>query len=108
MQRGDAADALHFLVKGDVSVVVKIPDGSYKRLSTLSPGMGFGESALILGGVRSADVRADTTVECYALCASAFASLEIERPKLMIGLPINLLRSNNEMLVRLTSEVAAL
>ncbi len=70
--------------------------------------MGFGESALIAGGVRSADVRADSAVECYALTANAFASLERERPRLMIGLLMNLLRSGNETSARLTAEVAAL
>ncbi|HTK97087.1 MAG TPA: glutaminase A [Pseudomonadales bacterium] len=108
VHRGDPADALYFLVKGDVSVVVELPKGGYKRLSTLTPGMGFGESALIAGGVRSADVRADSAVECYALTATAFGKLERDRPRLMIGLLMNLLRSGNEMSARLTSEVAAL
>ena len=40
--------------------MVELPKGGYKRLSTLTPGMGFGEAALIAGGVRSADVRADS------------------------------------------------
>ena len=108
VHRGDPADALYFLVKGDVSVVVELPKGGYKRLSTLTPGMGFGESALIAGGVRSADVRADSAVECYALTTTAFGNLERERPRLMIGLLMNLLRSGTEMSARLTAEVAAL
>ncbi len=108
VHRGDPADALYFLVKGDVSVVVDLPKGGHKRLSTLTPGMGFGETALIAGGVRSADVRADSAVECYALTAKAFASLERECPRLMIGLLMNLLRSGNETSARLTAEVAAL
>ncbi len=108
VHRGDPADALYFLVKGDVSVVVDLPKGGYKRLSTLTPGMGFGESALIAGGVRSADVRADSPVECYALTTTAFGKLERERPRLMIGLLMNLLRSGTETSARLTAEVAAL
>jgi glutaminase len=108
VRRGDAADALYFLVRGDVSVTVDLPEGGYKRLSTLSPGMGFGELALIAGGVRSADVRADTLVECRALPAAVFASLEYERPGLMVKLLMNLLRSSTETSGRLTAEVAAL
>jgi glutaminase len=108
VRKGDAADALFFLVRGEVSVVVGLADGGFKRLSTLSPGMGFGESALIAGGVRSADVRADTAVECYALSSQRFAALECERPTLMIRLLINLLRSSAEISARLTAEVAAL
>lgn len=41
VQRGDPADELYFLVKGDVSVVVELPKGGYKRLSTLTPGIGI-------------------------------------------------------------------
>lgn len=108
LRRGDAADALFFLMRGEVSVIVELPQGGYKRLSTLSAGMGFGESALTAGGVRSADVRADTAVECCMLTAEAFARLELERPSLMIRLMYNLLESITQTAVRLTTEVAAL
>jgi glutaminase len=108
VRRGDAADALYFLMRGEVSVIVELPQGGFKRLSTLSAGMGFGESALIAGGVRSADVRADTAVDCCTLGAEAFARLEHERPSLMIRLLHNLLHSTANTAVRLTSEVAAL
>jgi glutaminase len=97
-----------FLMRGEVSVIVELPQGGYKRLSTLSAGMGFGESALTAGGVRSADVRADTAVECCMLAAEAFARLELERPSLMIRLMYNLLESITQTAVRLTTEVAAL
>jgi glutaminase len=108
VRRGDAADTLYFLMRGEVSVIVELAQGGYKRLSTLSAGMGFGESALIAGGVRSADVRADTAVECCTLSAEAFARLEHERPSLMIRLLHNLLHSTANTAVRLTAEVAAL
>jgi glutaminase len=108
VRRGDAADALYLLMRGEVSVIVELPQGGFKRLATLSPGMSFGESALLAGGVRSADVRADTAVECCTLGAAAFARLERERPSLMIRLMHNLLHSSNDTAVRLTTEVAAL
>lgn len=108
VRRGDAADALYFLMRGEVSVIVALAQGGFKRLSTLSAGMGFGESALTAGGVRSADVRADTEVQCCTLSASAFARLEHERPSLVIRLLRNLMQGSNETAVRLTAEVAAL
>ena len=108
LRRGDVADKVYFLVRGEVSVIVELPQGGFKRLSTLSAGMGFGESALIAGGVRSADVRADTAVECCTLSADAFARLEHECPGLMIRLMHNLLHSITNTAVRLTAEVAAL
>jgi glutaminase len=106
--RGEVADALYFLLKGEVSVVVELRDGSVRRLATLVAGMSFGESALMVGGVRSADVRADTAVECCLLDRHEFARLERERPSLMIGLLRNLVHSITETSVRLTAEVAAL
>ncbi len=108
VRRGDAADALYFLMRGEVSVIVELPQGGFKRLSTLSAGMGFGESALIAGGVRSANVRGDTAVDCCTLSAEAFGRLEQERPSLMIRLLHNLLQSTTNTAVRLTAEVAAL
>jgi glutaminase len=108
LRRGEAADALYFLMRGEVSVIVDLPQGGHKRLSTMSAGMGFGESALIAGGVRSADVRADTAVECRTLAAGAFADLERDCPSLMIRLMHNLLQSTANTAARLTAEVAAL
>jgi len=108
LRRGDPADDLFFLVRGEVSVVVDLPQGGSKRLSTLSAGMSFGELALIAGGARSADVRADSAVECCVLGAAAFAALEHERPSLMIRLLHNLLQGMQRTTVRLTREVAAL
>jgi len=70
---GELADALYLLAQGEVSVIAPLPQGGHKRLSTLQAGMTFGEAALIAGGHRSADVRADTAVVCWALSTEAFA-----------------------------------
>ena len=61
-------------------MVVELPQGGFKRLSTLSGGMGFGEAALLAGGLRTADVRADTDVECATLDAGAFQRLRQDAP----------------------------
>ncbi len=108
VQRGDPADAVYFLLAGEVSVIVELSAGDTKRLSTLSAGMGFGESALVAGGLRSADVRADTPVQCRVLAADAFRHLEQTRPSLAIRLLHNLLHSATRTTLRLTREVAAL
>jgi len=105
---GDAADTLYFLMRGEVSVLVELPHGGYKRLATLSAGMSFGEAALVAGGARTADVRADMTVECCALSAGCFAQIERDQPLLALALMRNLLRSSTETAMRLTAEVAAL
>jgi glutaminase len=108
VRRGDTADALYFLLRGQVSVVVELPQGGVKRLATLSAGMGFGESAVLNGGLRTADVRADSDVLCAVLDAAAFHRLRDECPGLMVTLLHNLLRSANETIGRLTTEIAAL
>ena len=66
---GDPAASLFFLQSGMVSV--KLRSGA--RLASISPGMAFGEMALI-ERERSADVWADTAVQCLELPLSAYAS----------------------------------
>ena len=108
VQRGDAADRLYFLMRGEVSVVLALPAGGQQRLSTLTAGMGFGELAALAGGQRSADVRADTAVECWTLGRDALASIERERPQLALCLMHNLLLGAVETVRRLTADVASL
>lgn len=108
VQRGDPADALFLVAAGEVSVVVNLPGGGTKRLSTLTAGMCFGEGALLAGGVRTADVRADTPVDCWALPATTFAALRRDHPALAATLLHNLLGTAWETIARLTAEVAAL
>jgi CRP-like cAMP-binding protein len=108
VQRGDVADRLYFLLRGEVSVVLAQAAGGHQRLSTLTAGMGFGELAVFAGGVRSADVRADTTVECWILHRVALARVERERPSLALVVMRNLLASTIETVRRLTADVASL
>ena len=89
-------------------MVLPMPPGGQRRLSTLSAGMGFGELAAITGGQRSADVRADVAVECWTLGVHALARIEIERPALALRLMHNLLLGTAEIVRRLTADVAAL
>jgi glutaminase len=108
VQRGEAADRLYFLMRGEVSVVLTLPAGSQQRLSTLTAGMGFGELATLAGGLRTADVRADTSVECWTLGRDALARIEHERAPLALCLLHNLLLGTVETVRRLTAEVASL
>ena len=108
LRRGDAADAVYLLLRGQVSVVVELPAGGHKRLATLVAGMSFGELGLLAGGVRTADVRADTAVECATLDAATLERLQRERPALAIAVLRNLLESATRTAVQLTTEVAAL
>lgn len=108
VSKGDAADALFLVMRGEASVVIELPAGTWRRLSTLSAGMSFGEAALMPGAVRTAHVRADTPLECLKLAAATLAQLETDHPRLALRLLRNLLVSSNETAGRLTAEVAAL
>ncbi|MEO0852225.1 MAG: glutaminase A [Cyanobacteria bacterium J06648_11] len=108
LKRGSSADKLYLLLSGEVSVVVALADGRLRRLSTLAAGMAFGELASVARTTRSADVRADTPVECYALSTAALQTLERTQPAIALVLMQNMLRSAHRMVNRLNQEVASL
>jgi glutaminase len=87
---GDEARNLFFLARGAVSVLITLPSGARKRLATFSPGMAFGEMAVIDGAPRSAMVRADTEVECDLLAVEDLVRLAQSHPAIKIKLLENL------------------
>jgi glutaminase len=108
LQRGDAADRMYFLTTGEVSVTIDLPSGQLKRLATFSPGMVFGELAIVDRGPRTADVRADTRVECLALTSDALESIGVAHPRIQATILGNLLRNASRMVTRLNSEIGTL
>jgi glutaminase len=107
VRRGETADRLFLIVSGRLSVTVEV-GGGIRRLSTLSGGMLFGELSLIGREERSADVHADTMVECLVLEADDFDRLTVDDPVLACSLLSNLLRVVGRTARRMTSEVALL
>jgi glutaminase len=108
VRKGEQADEIFLLMSGEVSVIVELPNGQIKRLSTLSPGMAFGELAVVNRTVRSADVRADEPVECYVLSMATFDELGETNPLLKMTLLQNLLRNVSRMLTMVEREVTTL
>lgn len=108
IRKGDRADIIYFLTRGAVSITITLPGGNIKRLSTLAPGMMFGELAIIDRTDRSADVCADTAVECYALALADFDALDQTHPALKSILLQNMLRTLSQTVRRLSNEVRAL
>lgn len=90
VQFGAPAGELFFLVSGSACVTVPGADGSHKRLATFSPGMAFGEMALLDRAPRSATVIADTDVQCDLLSLQDFDRLRKEHPQIQITLLRNL------------------
>jgi sulfate permease, SulP family len=84
IKRGEAGDALYFVERGEVSVMVRLENGQRKRLRTLGAGSLVGEMALYSGQPRSADVVAETPCRAYRLSAERFARLEREDPAVVI------------------------
>jgi glutaminase len=107
VRRGESGDRLFLIMSGRLSVTIDIP-GGVRRLSTLSSGMVFGELSLIGRETRTADVHADTVVECLVLEADAFDQLTVEQPSLACVLLANLLRVVGRTARRMTGEVALL
>jgi glutaminase len=108
VRRGDPADRFFLLSRGRVSVTVDLPGEGQRRLATLSPGMPFGELAVVARTERTADVRADTPVECFALSIDRFERLGASDPAIKLVVLENLLRGATRTVARLSREVAAL
>jgi glutaminase len=82
---GEVASSLFFLQRGMVSV--KLPSGV--RLASLDEGMEFGEMTL-LDEPRSADVWADSNVECLELPIAEFNRFRREHPRIAERIARNL------------------
>lgn len=108
VRKGDPADRLFFIISGECSATFDLSNGQQKRLSTISPGMAFGEAGMLAGGTRTADVRADSGLECLVLTREDFDRMGREDPALQNALLRGLLRVSSGITDRLTREVAAL
>jgi glutaminase len=109
VRRGDVAEELFLVVGGRLSVVVDRPGGgSAHRLTTLAEGTVFGELAFVARETRTADVYADTMVDCLVLGAGAFEHLMANEPRAAAAVLANLLRVVGATARRLTDELALL
>ena len=105
---GDPADSLFFLASGQVSVSIDLAGGASRRLTTCTPGMLFGEMAILERRPRSAMVKADTPVECWELAIADFEHLTATHPEIKAKLLENFARSLSMRVRRLTDEVRTL
>jgi len=90
IKAGEPARELFLLTRGVVSVFLPLEDGRRKRLATFSPGMVFGEMAMIDHAPRSATIVADTDVSCDLLSVGKLAALGAAHPKIKIHVLENL------------------
>lgn len=109
VREGDPADSIFLLAAGLASVRLKLGDGARtKRLSTIPPGVAFGELALFDGGTRSADVVADEPSVCYVLSITALDELAARNPAIRTKLLCNVGRELSARLRRADAEIRAL
>lgn len=108
VRQGDPAGEIYLLMSGTVSVILDLPSGERRRLSTVAPGMVFGELSIVDRSPRTADVRADTDAECLVLSATDLDHLQHAHPDITIAILRNLLRNVHRTVGRLNREVAAL
>jgi len=80
VKKGDPGDALYFIERGELSVLLKLQDGQIKRLRTFGPGTVVGEMALFSKLPRSADVMSDTACRVRKLSAESLHRMEVEQP----------------------------
>jgi glutaminase len=81
---GDEAREIYFLSRGVVSIY--LPGENGQRLASFSPGMCFGEMAFLDGAPRSANIIADSEVECHTLSLENFTALGLYHPIVKIKL----------------------
>ena len=88
---GDAADCLYVLTRGSISVLSR-PDaaGRTQRYLSISPGMVFGELAMLDGAGRSAGAVADRPATVHALMQRDLDALTREQPALAAQLYRNI------------------
>lgn len=81
--QGSAAESLFVLTEGSVSVVSAARPGEpQQRYLSLSPGMMFGETAMLDGRGRSAAVVADGGAVVYELLRADLDTLDAQQPQL--------------------------
>jgi glutaminase len=109
VREGEPADALYFVLSGEVSVRLGVGgEGRQRRLATFGPGLAFGEMALIDDGVRTADVFTDTDSTLAAVTVADLDTLGAAHPVLIATLLRNLSCQLAAWLQRANAQVRAL
>lgn len=108
-REGEEAESLYFILSGQVSVNVPLPNRRLGRISTCSAGSAIGEMSMLDRGRRSADLIADTAVTSAVL---NYQRLESHNHPLMASIKLKLLTNIacvlSQRLRRATLEIKSL
>ena len=75
IRQGDVGDQFYVIVSGEVDVYKELPNGEQAHLAKLGKGEYFGESALLTGRRRNANVQATTQVDLMCMGRDEFNNL---------------------------------
>ncbi len=103
---GEEAGELFLIRKGSAEITIPLANGAQRRLGVFSPGMSFGELAMLDRAPRSAVVRAETDLECHLLKRDDFEALEQTHPHIKITLIKNMALAMARLLRKATREVS--
>ena len=83
---GQRFGGVFFIVSGQIDTYMPAPDGTRIKLTTLGPGMTFGEMALGTEKRQETTVKASGEVRLKVLTAEAIEAIEEENPRLAVEL----------------------
>ncbi len=81
---GDNADAIYYIIKGSVSVILEDDDGHEMVISYLNEGEFFGELGLFGQDDRSALIKAKTECEVGEMSYTTFREISQEFPQVLL------------------------
>jgi glutaminase len=87
---GDPSSEVFFIASGLANVTVPVASGTQKRLGAFSAGMALGEMGFLDRAPRSAEITAETDIECDILKLDEFEPLAITQPRIKIILFTNM------------------
>jgi len=105
---GEISDAMYFLERGELSVLLPLDGGQSKRLRSFGPGTVVGEMGLFTGQPRSADVITSMNCRVRKLSKDAIAKMETENPAAAIELHRFVVRLLSRRLVAANEEIRGL
>ncbi|AKC83581.1 hypothetical protein IMCC26134_13785 [Verrucomicrobia bacterium IMCC26134] len=107
IEAGSTDRILYFILRGSADVWIEPPDQPRLRVASFSAGTALGELSLLDASPRSASVVAHTRVECVALSAAAFESLEKDHPAISASILRNLALTLARRLRKANIEITA-
>ena len=104
-RQGEAADTLHFIESGRISVLVEMPGQPPTRVRVFGRQTVAGELGFFLGTTRTATLRVERDASVGSLDRAAFQRLSTERPALVLALLSYLIRVGAERLSFATRQI---